>query len=324
MTINDGEKLAFIVGHYKSGSTWLSHLLSLYPGVRGVRETHIFRYVQDHASLADATEELFTKSAWGSGGIKGFPRYWLGNCSRPLRVKMGIASGTASLSAQNVPTSLFDLGFINQFNLRKTLERSDDPDTFCRTFFSTLTARLKPTHYLIEKTPTNVFYVDSIKRIFPGCKLLSIHRDGRDVVISDAHHLQRTYNRSQAFSTRVEKWKSAMEAEAKMADRYEVKQLSYEELKSDPERLTSEILSYLGLPHNEDLVKQMVANASFKSMSGGRTAGVENTNTFFRKGVSGDWKTSLTPEEKREFSEIAGDYLVSLGYESSSDWENWN
>ena len=39
----NGSKLGFIVGHYKSGSTWLINLLSLHPGIRGVSETHVFR-----------------------------------------------------------------------------------------------------------------------------------------------------------------------------------------------------------------------------------------------------------------------------------------
>ena len=40
----DSSRLGFIVGHYKSGSTWLLNLLSLHPGIRGVGETHIFRF----------------------------------------------------------------------------------------------------------------------------------------------------------------------------------------------------------------------------------------------------------------------------------------
>jgi hypothetical protein len=31
-------------------------------------------------------------------------------------------------------------------------------------------------------------------------------------------------------------------------------------------------------------------------MSGGRAAGVERSGSFFRKGIAGDWVSTLTPE----------------------------
>jgi hypothetical protein len=36
----DSARFVFIVGHYKSGSTWLLNMLSLHPEVRGVQETY--------------------------------------------------------------------------------------------------------------------------------------------------------------------------------------------------------------------------------------------------------------------------------------------
>lgn len=323
MTDKIDSKVAFIIGHYKSGSTWLAHLLSLYPGVRGVREAHVFRYVKSHNSLKNATEELFTESAWGVGGIKSFPHYWLGNITRSLRVKTGLATGTATLSASDVPASMLDLGLINQYLLRKSLQQSKSGDEYCRLFFSSLVNRYNPDRYLIEKTPTNVFYVDDIKRIFPRSKLISIHRDGRDVVVSDKHHLKRAYNTTESFSTMVNKWKNAMEAEIRKVDKYNIHQLSYEDLKLKPEKTIKALLCFLELDYDDELINSLNSGSSFKAMSGGRTAGDEDTSKFTRKGIVGDWRNSFSDDEVRIFSEIAGELLVKLGYETSPSWKQW-
>lgn len=40
----------------------------------------------------------------------------------------------------------------------------------------------------------------------------------------------------------------------------------------------------------------------------------------FRKGSIGDWRTHFTAEHKEVFKEIAGDHLITLGYETDYNW----
>jgi len=40
----------------------------------------------------------------------------------------------------------------------------------------------------------------------------------------------------------------------------------------------------------------------------------------FRSGKTGEWKKHFTEEHKKVFKDIAGDMLISLGYESDNDW----
>jgi hypothetical protein len=323
MTQDISSKLAFIIGHYKSGSTWLAHLLSLYPGIRGVRETHIFRYTHKYDMLNDATKELLTESAWAAGGIKRFPYFWLGNITRGIRTKLGFAKGTASLSNLDVPTSMHDLGITGLFQIHNLLAKAHDADEYCYTFFQFLLDSLKPERYLVEKTPTNIFYVEHILELFPNAKLISIHRDGRDVVVSDMYHLKRVYKKSQNFKERVNKWKQAMELELEYRDKYKIHQISYEELKKEPATTTIKLLEFLELEYNDDLINSMIDGSSFESMSGGRKAGEENSNKFHRKGIIGDWHNNLTTEEIDIFSKLAGDLLVELQYENSPNCTDW-
>src|SRR4029453_1943136 len=77
--------MAFIVGHYKSGSTWLINLLSLHPAIRAVGETSIFPYVTSCADFRQCTENLFTKSFWSEGGLRRLPRHRVSKWASPIQ-----------------------------------------------------------------------------------------------------------------------------------------------------------------------------------------------------------------------------------------------
>ena len=40
----------------------------------------------------------------------------------------------------------------------------------------------------------------------------------------------------------------------------------------------------------------------------------------FRNGTPGEWKKAFTPENVKQFKEVAGELLVNLGYEENTDW----
>jgi len=51
-----------------------------------------------------------------------------------------------------------------------------------------------------------------------------------------------------------------------------------------------------------------------------RKRGQEDATSRSRKGVVGDWENDFTGEDKMAFKAIAGDLLITLGYEKSNDW----
>ena len=67
-------------------------------------------------------------------------------------------------------------------------------------------------------------------------------------------------------------------------------------------------------------LKKVIKEHSFKSVSGGRKPGQENTKSHYRKGVAGDWKNHFDKDITNEFKKTYGDIVSFLGYEKNENW----
>jgi Sulfotransferase family len=305
--------MAFIVGHYKSGSTWLINLLSLHPAIRGVGETSIFPYVTSCADLRQSTENLFTKSFWSEGGFRALPRHraskWAGALRRLWK---------PILTPEERPTTLMDLTIVDQVRLRRVLLQSRSKEEYCLRFFDFLRSTLRPKDWLIEKN-NNIFHVPFIRSVFPKAKLLAIHRDGRDVVVSEKFFVANAEGRTKSLRDSVLDWRKKMEAHQKYAAEYGIYSCRYESLLGDGEATVKGILGFLDLPADRATVADMLRRSSFKFTTG-RDNGREQSRSFYRKGIARDWVNHFSEADKNVFKELAGDLLIDLGYEKNLDW----
>jgi hypothetical protein len=317
----DGRELCFIVGHYKSGSTWLANLLSLHPEIRGVSETHVFRLASTAADLERCTHHIFTKGAWADGGLRRLARHRIAKWSLPWRVKFGLARGQSTLSAYDRPTTRLDLSVVDQFLFQRRLRAADSADDYCREFFVFLCNRLKPARYLLEKTPTNIFFIPMIRDIFPAAKLIAIYRDGRDVVVSDKFFSALENHRNIQLRDSALKWRSAIESQLRFAPEYDIHCLSYESLLASPQQRVHQILDFLQLPTEVGIIDEMIRKSSFEFVTG-RSRGTSD-KAFYRKGIAADWLNHFNEADMQEFSEVAGDMLIALGYERTLDTAQW-
>jgi hypothetical protein len=313
----NGCGFAFIVGHRKSGSTWLLNLLSLHPEVRGVMETSLFEIGWREPDPLRRTRRVFRTTPWSKGGgLRARAVHRFTSSVAPL---LKWVKPALELPPEDRPAFLPDLSLGEQIALRRRLLASPDPEEYCRVFFDFLREQLSPRGYLIEKSPRQVHEIEHIRAVFPDAKLIMIHRDGRDVVISDSF-FTRDYGRQPfSFEQAVRDWRDDMEAQFQHAERHGVFVCSYEDLLSDGPEVVRDLLDYLGLPYDEALIERLLARSSFRFYTG-RDPGQENRKRFYRKGIVGDWKNHFGPEEKRIFKEIAGDLLITLGYEKDLSW----
>lgn len=101
----------------------------------------------------------------------------------------------------------------------------------------------------------------------------------------------------------------------------------YEDLNCDPVGEFGRVLQFLGIDCDDHLRRAIVRRNSFERSSigrriwqSGRRPGNENTNSFFRKGIVGDWKNYFKASHIERFKEVAGDELINLGYEQDRNW----
>ena len=74
------------------------------------------------------------------------------------------------------------------------------------------------------------------------------------------------------------------------------------------------MVGILGGDNGEDVIRRCVEENTFRKLSGGRDEGKEDTGSFYRKGIVGDWKNAFGPDQNRIFNDLAGQLMADLGY----------
>ena len=92
------------------------------------------------------------------------------------------------------------------------------------------------------------------------------------------------------------------------------REIKYEDLIARPNETLGAVLDFLGVDASNDVVQHCVAQGSFERLSGGRKRGEEDVNSFFRKGVIGDWRNSFDEPTLASFQKTAGKLLQELDY----------
>lgn len=171
-------------------------------------------------------------------------------------------------------------------------------------------------------------------------KILFIIRDPRDVVVSYFHHMVRDKNYPPhsffvQLPTDDERLKYAitgirhldtprlyrapidfeLESVIGWIDSTNVCAVRFESLigpqgggeKHTQIQTVQRIMDFLGINYDSQQVEKIAARVFSPS------------SPTFRKGRIGDWKNHFSEANKRLFNQIAGDYLVRLGYESEVD-----
>jgi hypothetical protein len=160
---------------------------------------------------------------------------------------------------------------------------------------------------------------------FPA-QFIHLIRDGRDVVVSK-YFYERDFSVANGIYERFDvsfddyvlqmatEWRNYVRAWME----YDIAMFKYEDFLLDPPNTLQSVLDELGLVAKDEDVYQAV-NANTKSKLKEALDKAHKHNTFIRKGVAGDWKHYFSADHVSVFKELAGDVLIQLGYETSSNW----
>ena len=168
----------------------------------------------------------------------------------------------------------------------------------------------------------------------PGSSLIDfdatyIHmvRDGRDAVVSKwffdkDFQVQNGIIASfqKEFDAYLEEaardWSNYVSAWAKQP----VVMIRYEDFLTDPVQSLGRVLTQItNRTFQQDALENTVSKFTKEKFAAALSATFRH-NTFVRKGVSGDWRNYFSEENVASFKLVAGEALLSLGYELSSDW----
>lgn len=205
-----------------------------------------------------------------------------------------------------------------------------------------------------DKSPQHTHNLDEIHGIYPDARIVHIVRDGRDVAVSAMNHWWRQaqdreepvfklspeeLEKRDAYLEDREAFLAAgnsiftEERLTQIASRWAYRvskarrdgvtlyserylELRYEDLISETPANIRRVLNTLGARSDDAAVERCARAGDFESVSS-RKQGEEDSGSFFRKGVSGDWKSVFNERDRKLFDEIAGDTLEEMGYERS-------
>lgn len=91
--------------------------------------------------------------------------------------------------------------------------------------------------------------------------------------------------------------------------------VTYERMLQAPVAIAGRLFRFLGVSDNDDVVASCVERTSFAALSRGRPAGEAQEGAFFRKGVAGEWRSTLTPEMNALVMQELGWMFPNLGWE---------
>ena len=186
-------------------------------------------------------------------------------------------------------------------------------------------AKGKPVLALGDKTTHNVRAFGALSTWLPGSKCIHIVRDPRDSAVSGWHHINRIFPQDarERFPgiydyvkhyADVWSWEvgRGVEVGSEKPDRY--LEVRYEELVRRPVPILRGAFRFLGVDDDEPIARQCVEAAAFEKLSRGRKPGEEDTRSFFRKGVVGDWENHLDTMSRDYILAKCGDLMKRFGY----------
>ena len=266
-------KPVFIVGFPRSGTTWMMWLLAKLPSVVALQQSGLFHSLRDFEKWWGTGHRFSTDGPPGSTGEESFGR-------------------TTSILSKS------------------------DYYRVCRPACEHIFARLAgagSAEIVVEQTPENMEFEETIRGVFPDARFLHVLRDPRDACLSMRKAATAWENEFPGRPIHIaNRWVEYINRAKKLqssTDRY--LEVRYEDLKSDGPAELARIADWLGISVDSETCAAAFKACRLEKMRDDR----EMPRGFFGKGRIGAWKDEFSKSDLRVIEYIVGPEMERFGYE---------
>ena len=312
----------FIVGCPRSGTSWVTSLVSHHPDVVAVPiETHAYPLVYEpFVQLPEQT--LMTRLKSWKGILRRYGVMPLLFGFQSSDIWRGILRDYQIMNKENSHglRLLVDYSEIQQLvetaqqRPGADLDKAEQviSDMFDLFFQSQVPAKERSGKVFLEKTPLHLRYASNILRRFLIALIIEVIRDGRDVCASYDDLAKRYAWANIGTEGAISQWKNCIESGEQLRKNpaffYRIHTVRYESLKAAPNAELRQMLEFSELPSTSQQVEEWVAAASIERVK------EKGEGQYVRQGTVGDWKNRLSAEDVEVCEAIAGQQLRQLGY----------
>ena len=314
----------FIVGQAKSGTSWVMRMLDAHPEVLARGEGRYFGSSYKRADVKQMKSKTLQPSSLHRALLDAdYLRSWV---ERSVWTRDG-----------------------------DTNSQLDELTQAAVVHFLTAALEGSEAQVVGDKTPfLSPDMLAELASICPTAKVIHVIRDGRDVAVSAMHHLWnhqvdlggghdltaaemevrdayradpdafrragRTIFTPERVALLAEAWganvsRAMADGPRLLGPRYT--EVRFEALASRTVPEARRLFGFLGVDSRATVARPCVDKARFERWSKGRKRGSEDSSSFLRKGIVGDWRNFFTDRDESIFREEAGDLLRELGYDDS-------
>jgi len=97
-------------------------------------------------------------------------------------------------------------------------------------------------------------------------------------------------------------------------------ELRYEDLLAAPGERMTDVANHFGLNPDPAALSRIIEANSFQSQSAGRSGEQKHGQSFYRKGVAGDWRNHIEGELKSKYKAALSTFLIEFDYEKDESW----
>lgn len=294
MSLTASEKIIFIVGNSRSGTTMMRRVLGNHSQIYMLEELHFFEQLW---STSDKHKVISQEEA------------------QTLASKLLFIQRDGYLSAMNIDKYQSDAQ-----EIIKNIKGDIFPHSVLNAFLFFETRKYNKT-IPCEKTPQDVFYIGEILELFPGAKIVNMVRDPRGVMLSQKRKWQRRAMGAK-FMTKKEQrrlkinyhpitisklWNSSIRAAAKYKDHPQLHTMYFEKMVNDSQIEIKNLCQFLEIDFNENMLMIPQVGSSNEA---------DKPDEFgIKTERAGNWeKGGLNNGELWFCQNICGDNMKQFGY----------